>query len=62
MLFRIESHIFASEEYECKWRKKSPWIETMRFSEYVMQFLELYVFYGKLAKFVFNQAFLYLFN
>ena len=42
--------------------KKFPWIETMRFSEYVMQFLELYVFYGKLAKFVFNQAFLYLFN
>ena len=34
----------------------------MRFSEYVMQFLELYVFYGKLPKFVFNQAFLYLFN
>ena len=42
--------------------KKIPWIETIRFSEYVKQFLELYAFYSKLAKFVFNPALLYLFN
>ena len=43
ILFCVESHVFAGENFESKWRLyKFPWLKPICFSEYLKQFLELW--------------------
>ena len=43
ILFRVESHVFAGEEFGSKWRLyKFPWLKPICFSEYLKKFLELW--------------------
>ena len=58
ILFRLESHVFASEEYECKWRYKIPvnWSDTfLRIIQAIPGTLV-----GVFAKFVFSKASIHL--
>ena len=42
-LFRVESHVFAGEEFECKWRLyKLLWLKPICFSQYLKHILELW--------------------